>query len=163
MTLQPPVQQSGRHESHEQCFYDRNYLMTYAGSFRWVEDFDTMADLCDDRLFKGLESSFKFWCPFESTPLADKWFEWCHNVTQLCIVRNLIDEAKPAVNVHGRCWRRGWRLRTLQGLDGFVRYAEPCAKSAILRAKCNFSALRTIPAWPTRTRKPMVLNHAVRL
>ena len=32
------------------------------------------------------------------------------------------------------------------------------AKSTILRAKWNFSALRTIPAWPTRMRKSMVLQ-----
>ena len=46
----------------------------------------------------------------------------------MCIVRNPIYKAKPAANVRGRCWRRKvadgvhvfW-----QGLDGFVRYAEP--------------------------------------
>ena len=88
-----------------------------------------MADLCDDRLFRCLEGSFKFGCPFESAPCAEKWLEWCHNVAQLCIARNLINKAKPAANVRGRCWRRKvadgvhvfW-----QGLDGFVGYAEPC-------------------------------------
>ena len=88
-----------------------------------------MADLCDDRLFRGLEGSFKFWCPFESAPWAEKWFEWCHNVAQLCIGRKLINKAKTAANVRGRCWRRkvaGGVHVFWQGFDGFVRYAETC-------------------------------------
>ena len=53
----------------------------------------------------------------------------CLNGAIMCIVRNMTHNAKPSANVRGRCWRRKvadgvhvfW-----QGLDGFVRYAEPC-------------------------------------
>ena len=98
MTLQPSVQQSGRHESHEQYLCDRKYP-TDANNLR--DQFGRMqvhfVGLNISTPYGGslrdslacLEGSFKFWCPFESAPLAEKWFEWCYNVAQLCIVRNL--------------------------------------------------------------------------
>ena len=102
-------------------------IWAYAGSFRWVEYFENTADHCDASLFRGSEGSFKFRCPFESEYWADKWFEWCHDFAQLCLVPHLI--YKPAANVRGRCWRRIVEDGIYvfgQELDGFVRYAEPC-------------------------------------
>ena len=71
-----------------------------AGPPGWVKDLNTITNRCNDRIFGGLEGSVQFIVPIEWLLFCrQKWTEGCHDVSQLGIVGNLINEAKPAPDV----------------------------------------------------------------
>ena len=127
------IQQSGRHEWHEQCFCDRKYPMHWRDQSGRMQVRFVGPKISTPCRISAMIDSLEAWKALSSSDVYSNRHlglrYGLNNVAQLCIVRNLIYRAEPAANVRGRCWRRKFAdgVRVFwQGLDGFVRYAEPC-------------------------------------
>ena len=68
----------------------------------WVKYLHAIAYRCNDGLLGGVEGGVKFIVPVKGLLFRRKERpKWCHDVTKLGIVGNLVNEPKPASDVGG--------------------------------------------------------------